>query len=108
MLLPKVLLIQLPLRRCKFKWALNRLGFGLKLASKPLVVLLRITEWPKILATTSGPPVRFRGGKWTERLPVRFEWLAAAWVRMLPCWSWTDASLGAGANWRHGYPGWLL
>ncbi len=32
--LPKVLLIQLPLRRCKFKRALNRGGFGLKLASK--------------------------------------------------------------------------
>jgi hypothetical protein len=23
-------------------------------------------------------PVRFRGPAWTERLPVRFEWLAAA------------------------------
>jgi hypothetical protein len=29
----KVLFIQLPLRRCKLKTALNRQGFGLKLAS---------------------------------------------------------------------------
>jgi len=39
-----------------------------------------------------GPKMARSGSNWTERLPVRFEWLTAAWVRRLPDWSWTDAS----------------